>query len=154
MMLKKNDKAPDFDLLNPDGKKIALKDFKGKKNVVLIFYPADWSPVCGAEVALFSEMKSIFDKQDAVLLGISVDSLFCHKAYTDDKKLRFQLLADYEPKGSVAKQYGVYNNTAGNNSRALFLIDKKGVIAWSHLSPNEVNPGAGGVLDALDELNK
>lgn len=151
-MLQKNDKAPDFQLLNPDGEQVVRSDFEGKKNVVLIFYPADWSPVCGDEIALFSSMLPIFDKEEAVLLGISVDSFFCHKAYTDDRKIHFQLLADFEPKGEVARKYGVYNEQAGYNSRALFLIDKTGTIAWSYLSPDEINPGADGVLDALDEL--
>ncbi|WP_228098695.1 redoxin domain-containing protein [Pedobacter sp. MC2016-24] len=152
MILQKDTKAPDFQLLNPDGKPVALKDYYQKKNVILIFYPADWSPVCGDEIALFSEMKSIFDKEEAVLLGISVDSFFCHKAFTDDRKVHFQLLADFEPKGDVAKKYGVYNDQAGYDSRALFLIDKQGQIAWSFLSPDEINPGADGVLDALEKL--
>lgn len=154
MILKKDTKAPDFQLLNPEGTPVSLQDFRDKKHVVLIFYPADWSPVCGDEIALFSEMKSIFDKEDAVLLGISVDSFFCHKAFSDDRKVHFQLLADFEPKGAVARQYGVYNDKAGYDSRALFLIDKQGIIRWSFLSPDEVNPGANGVLDALDELKK
>lgn len=152
MILQKDTKAPDFQLLNPEGKLVSLKDFHQKKNVVLIFYPADWSPVCGDEIALFSEMKSIFDKEETVLLGISVDSFFCHKAFTDDRKVHFQLLADFEPKGEVARKYGVYNDQAGYDSRALFLIDKQGQIVWSYLSPDEINPGADGVLDALEKL--
>lgn len=122
--------------------------------MVLIFYPAGWGLVCGDEIALFSEMKSIFDRQDTVLLGISVDSFFCHKAFVDDRKIHFQLLADFEPEGEVARKYGVYNDKAGYNSRALFLIDKSGEIAWSFLSPDEINPGADGVLDALDQLKQ
>eukprot|EP01132_Coremiostelium_polycephalum_P017743 gene17743-21211_t len=143
-MLKKNTPAPDFQLLNPEGEVVSLSDFKNKKNVVLLFYPADWSPVCGDEISLFSQMKPIFDKEDAVLLGISVDSFFCHKAYTAHRKIHFQLLADFEPKGAVARQYGVYNEKAGYNSRALFLIDKSGTVQWSYLAPDEVNPGADG----------
>ncbi|WP_316736397.1 redoxin domain-containing protein [Pedobacter aquatilis] len=152
-MLEKGTKAPDFELNATPDQKIKLKDFKGK-NVILAFYPADWSPVCSDQMALYNEMLKYFTKQDAQIFGISVDSVWCHLAFEQDRKLHFPLLADFEPKGKVSKAYGVYDEEVGESKRALFVIDKKGKIAWSYLSPTAVNPGADGILDALEELNK
>ncbi|MFC3559659.1 redoxin domain-containing protein [Pedobacter jamesrossensis] len=152
-MLEKGAKAPDFELNATPDQKIKLKDFKGK-NVILAFYPADWSPVCSDQMALYNEMLKYFTKQDAQIFGISVDSVWCHLAFEQDRKLHFPLLADFEPKGKVSKAYGVYDEEVGESKRALFVIDKEGKIAWSYLSPTAVNPGADGILDALEELNK
>lgn len=144
--------APNFTLSSPDNKPISLKDLKGSP-VILAFYPADWSPVCGNQMVLYNEIFSEFQKHNAKLLGISVDSFFCHKAFAENKHIDFPLLADFEPKGSVAKQYGVYSEELGVSERALFVIDKNGVIAWSYLSPRMENPGADGILEALEKLS-
>jgi len=152
-MLEKGTVAPDFELNATPDQKIKLSDFKGK-NVILAFYPADWSPVCGDQMALYNEMLKYFSKHDAQMIGISVDSTWCHNAFQQDRKLHFPLLADFEPKGEVSKAYGIYDDEVGESKRALFVIDKDGNIAWSYLSPTAVNPGADGILDALENLEK
>jgi peroxiredoxin len=152
-MLQKGDTAPDFELNATPDQKIKLKDFKGK-NVILAFYPADWSPVCSDQMALYNEMLKYFNKYDAQIFGVSVDSVWCHLAFAENRKLHFPLLADFEPKGAVSKAYGVYDDEVGESKRALFVIDEEGKIAWSYLSPVAVNPGADGILDALEELSK
>jgi peroxiredoxin len=151
-MLSKGQQAPDFDLYTNPDQKIALHDLKGK-NVILAFYPADWSPVCGDQISLYNEMLKFFRKYNAELLGISVDGKWCHTAYTKQRNLHFPLLADFEPKGAVSKQYGVYNEKEGQSERALFVINGNGVIEWSYLSPRSVNPGADGILAALESFN-
>lgn len=153
MILEKGKVAPDFELNATPDQKIKLNDFKGK-NVILAFYPADWSPVCGDQMALYNEMLKYFSKHDAQMIGISVDSTWCHNAFQKDRKLHFPLLADFEPKGEVSKAYGVYDDEVGESKRALFVIDKEGKIAWSYLSPTAVNPGADGILDALESLER
>ena len=120
--------------------------------MILAFYPADWSPVCGDQMALYNEVLPEFTRYGAELLGISVDGVWCHRAFAENRKLRFSLLADFEPKGAVAKRYGVYREEDGITERALFVIDGAGVIRWSYVSPIEVNPGADGILRALDAL--
>ncbi|GGE66697.1 peroxiredoxin [Pedobacter psychrotolerans] len=152
-MLEKGTVAPDFELNATPDQKIKLSDFKGR-NIILAFYPADWSPVCGDQMALYNEMLKYFSKHDAQMIGISVDSTWCHNAFQQDRKLHFPLLADFEPKGEVSKAYGVYDDEVGESKRALFVIDKDGKIAWSYLSPTAVNPGADGILNALEELEK
>jgi peroxiredoxin len=144
-------KAPDFTLPVTPEKKISLSEFRGKP-VVLAFYPADWSPVCGDQMALYNEILPEFEKLNAQILGISVDGAWCHVAYAKDHNLHFPLLADFEPKGAVSRAYGAYHQEAGFSERALFVVDKDGVIAWSHLSPVMVNPGADGILEALEGL--
>ncbi len=152
-MLQQGDTAPDFELNATPDQKIKLKDFKGK-NVILAFYPADWSPVCSDQMALYNEMLKYFNQYDAQIFGVSVDSTWCHLAFAENRKLHFPLLADFEPKGAVSKAYGVYDDEVGESKRALFVIDKEGKIVWSYLSPVAVNPGADGILDALEELSK
>jgi len=152
-MLTKNEEAPGFELFSVPDRKISLSESRGK-NVILAFYPADWSPVCGDQISLYNEMLNYFKKYNAVLLGISVDGKWCHKAYMETRKLQFPLLADFEPKGEVAKKYGVYNIKEGQCERALFVIDANGIIRWSYLSPRSVNPGADGILEALDNIQK
>ena len=120
--------------------------------MILAFYPADWSPVCGDQMALYNECLPEFKRLGAELLGISVDGIWCHLAFAKDRKLRFPLLADFEPKGAIARAYGAYSSESGATERALFVIDAKGVIRWSYLSPVGVNPGADGILTALESL--
>jgi peroxiredoxin len=143
--------APDFELLATPDQKVDLKHFRNRP-VVLVFYPADWSPVCSDQLALYNEILPEFNKYAAQVIGISVDGVWCHTAYSQSRKLHFPLLADFEPKGAVAKQYGVYCASSGECERALFVIDGKGIIRWSYLSPMGVNPGADGILAALDAL--
>jgi peroxiredoxin len=143
--------APDFELVAADGQRLALRDLRGAP-VILAFYPADWSPVCGDQMGLYNEVLSEFERYGARLLGISVDGMWCHRAFTENRKLRFPLLADFEPKGAVAKRYGVYREQDGTTERALFVIDADGIIRWRYVSPIDVNPGADGILEALDAL--
>ncbi|MGO8787101.1 MAG: redoxin domain-containing protein [Terriglobia bacterium] len=145
--------APDFTLHVTPDQSISLNDFRGRP-VILAFYPADWSPVCGDQMALYNEILPEFQKFGAELLGVSVDGIWCHLAFTEARHLHFPLLADFEPKGMVARQYGAYRAKDGITERALFVIDKDGVIRWSSLSPIGVNPGADGILQALENLPK
>jgi len=132
---------------------VTLSDFRGQP-VILAFYPADWSPVCGDELALYQELLPEFQRYGAELIGISVDGPWSHLAFAKDRNLHFPLLSDFEPKGQVSRQYGAYQEDAGESARALFVIDKAGVISWSYLSPTGVSPGADGILQALDALEK
>lgn len=150
--------APNFTLpssasgaAGQDGQAISLHDFKGR-NVILAFYPADWSAVCGDELALFNEVLPLFQKYNADLLGISVDNAFCHAAFKDDRGFRMSLLADFEPKGAVSRQYGVYDDKDGFSKRALFVIDAQGIVRYSFISPMDVNPGANELLKTLKEI--
>jgi peroxiredoxin len=144
-------RAPDFRLSATPDKQLSLGDLRGKP-VILAFYPADWSPVCGDQMALYNEVLPEFQHFNAELLGISVDGAWCHAAFAKDRHLRFPLLADFEPKGRVAVEYGAYRSKEGVAERALFVINKDGVIAWSYCSPITVNPGAEGILEALQKL--
>ena len=145
--------APDFTLHSTPDQEVSLHDFRGKP-VVLAFYPADWSPVCGDQMALYNEMRSEFARYGAQVLGLSVDGVWSHAAFAKDRKLHFPLLADFEPKGEVARLYGVYRAAEGCSERALFVIDREGRITWSYVSPIAVNPGADGILDALEKLGE
>jgi peroxiredoxin len=150
-MLDINIAAPDFELNATPDQKFSLSELKGK-NVILAFYPADWSPVCGDQMGLYNEMLRYFAKYNAEILGISVDGKWCHAAFREVRKLHFTLLADFEPKGAVAKKYGVYDIKEGRSERALFVIDTLGIIRWSYLSPVGINPGADGILNALEMI--
>ena len=143
--------APDFSLNVTPDQQLSLSELRGKP-VILAFYPADWSPVCGDQMALYNEILPEFQKYGAELIGISVDGAWCHAAYAKDHHLHFPLAADFEPKGAVARAYGAYREKEGFCERALFVIDKDGVITWSYCSPVAVNPGADGILQALEEL--
>lgn len=143
--------APDFTLPVTPDQKLSLHELRGRP-VILAFYPEDWSPVCGDQMALYNEVLPEFQKYNAELLGISVDGVWCHQAFIKDRNLHFPLLADFEPKGAVARSYGAYREKDGVCERALFVIDKNGEIAWSYCSPIALNPGADGILDALDGL--
>jgi peroxiredoxin len=144
--------APNFELNATPDQKVDLEHFRGRP-VVLVFYPADWSPVCGDQLALYNEILPEFNRHAAQLIGISVDGVWCHNAYAQSRKLHFPLLADFHPKGSVAKQYGVFREGDGVTERALFVIDKDGIIQWSYVSPLGVNPGADGILGAIEQMN-
>ncbi len=146
-------KAPDFSLSVKPDQKLTLSELRGKP-VILAFYPADWSPVCGDQMALYNEVLPEFQQFGAELIGISVDGAWCHAAYAKDHHLHFPLAADFEPKGAVARAYGAYREKEGFCERALFVIDKNGVITWSYCSPIQVNPGAEGILQALEALEK
>src|SRR5215471_11971060 len=149
--LRAGEKAPDFTRKSTPDQSVSLADFRGKP-VILAFYPADWSPVCGDQMSLYNQVLPEFHKYGAVLLGIPVDGTWCHAAFAKDRKLHFPLLSDFEPKGTVARAYGVYRAQDGECERALFVIDPGGVIRWSYVSPVGINPGADGILDALDGL--
>ena len=143
--------APDFELTSADGRRVALRDLRGSP-VILAFYPADWSPVCGDQMALYNEVLPEFERYGARLLGISVDGMWCHRAFGENRKLGFPLLADFQPKGDVARRYGAYREADGTTERALVVIDAAGVIRWHYISPIDVNPGADGILEALEAL--
>jgi peroxiredoxin len=145
-------RAPDFTLRCTPDQSVSLNEFRGRP-VVLAFYPADWSPVCGDQMALYNEMLDEFRQFEAELLGISVDGAWCHSAFAKQNKLRFSLLADFEPKGAVARTYGVYDEKEGVCERALFVINTDGIIHWRYVSPIGVNPGANRILSALKDLN-
>jgi peroxiredoxin len=145
--------APDFNLRVTPDQNLSLSDLSGKP-VIIAFYPADWSPVCGDQMAVYNEILPEFRKHGAELVGISVDSAWCHDAFARHRHIHFPLLADFHPKGAVAKKYGAYRDTEGVSERALFVIDPDGVIFWSYRSPIAINPGADGILDALERLPK
>jgi peroxiredoxin len=149
--LKPGTMAPDFTLKTTPDQKVSLKDFRGHP-VILAFYPADFSPVCGDEMSLYNEILPEFQKFDAEIMGISVDGVWCHLAFSKARNLHFPLLSDFEPKGEVSRKYGVYNKNEGICKRALFVIDKNGIIHWSYISPVGINPGAAGILKALESL--
>jgi len=144
--------APEFSLHVTPDQTLSLSELRGKP-VVLAFYPADWSPVCGDELSIFNEILPDLLKYEAKLIAISVDGAWCHDAFAKHKHLHFPLLSDFEPKGKVARSYGAYRETDGVCERALFVIDKDGTIAWSYCSPVAVNPGADGILRALEALH-
>ena len=143
--------APGFSLPATGGEAISLDDFNGRP-VVLIFYPRDESSVCSSQLALYNEALALFQEHDAQLLAVSVDDLASHEAFARSLNLKIPLLSDSEPPGNVAQTYGVLNHKDGRSERALFVIDGQGAIRWSHLSPRGINPGANGILDALDSL--
>ena len=144
--------APDFALHVTPDQTISLSEFRGRP-VILAFYPADWRPVCGDQMAPYNEILPEFGKYGAELLGISVDGVWCHTAFAKDHNFHFPLLADFEPKGAVARLYGSYREE-GIAERALFVVDKEGMIRWSYCSPVGVNPGAESILQTLEELDR
>ena len=150
--LRAGEHAPDFALPSTPDQKVSLSELLGKP-VVLVFYPADWSPVCSDQLALYNELLPEFSEFEAQIVGISVDGIWCHLAFSKDRKLHTPLLSDFEPKGAVARLYGVYDAKTGEAGRALFVIDSEGVIQWSYLSPVGINPGADGILKALTAMS-
>jgi peroxiredoxin len=145
--------APDFVLAATPDQKVGLAELLQADNaLIMAFYPADWSPVCTDQMALYNEILPEFRRLGASLVGISVDSAWCHAAFAQHRNLHFSLLADFHPKGEVSDQYGVYDDSVGMSKRALFVVDHDGVIRWSYVSPVGVNPGADGILHALEEM--
>ena len=151
--LQAGERAPDWELKSTPDQSVSLSDFRGKA-LIMAFYPADWSPVCTDQMALYNEILSEFKDLGAELVGVSIDHAWCHTAFAKSRNLRFPLLADFNPRGEVAKRYGVYDESIGMSQRALFVLDHDGVIAWSYVSPIGVNPGADGILAALESLQR
>ena len=151
--LRAGEHAPEFELNATPDQRVDLKHFRGRP-VVLVFYPADWSPVCGDQLALYNEILPEFNRYAAQIIGISVDGVWCHNAFAANRKLHFPLLADFEPKGKVASEYGVYRLSDGVCERAIFVIDRGGIIRWAYVSPLGVNPGADGILAALESITE
>ncbi len=152
-------KAPDFSLKKGDdsfemnaNNTFQLSQMKGK-NIILAFYPADWSPVCSNQIAIYSQLKEEFASYNAVCVGISVDGTFCHKAFKEQNNLSIDLLCDFEPKGEVAKLYGSYDENIGVCKRSIYVIDTEGIIQYSYLSPMGENPGAKEILETLKKIN-
>jgi peroxiredoxin len=143
--------APDFELRATPDQFVKLSDFRHRA-LIMAFYPADWSPVCTDQMALYNEVLPEFRRFGADIVGISIDHAWCHVAFAQHRNLHFPLLADFHPKGEVAKRYGVYNDEIGMSERALFVLDGAGVIHWSYVSPIGVNPGADGILAALESM--
>jgi peroxiredoxin len=150
-ILREGTTAPDFTLHSTPDQNVSLREFRGRP-VILAFYPADWSPVCSDQLVLYQELLPEFQKHNAQILGISVDGAWCHAAFHKHRNIHFPLLSDFEPKGDVARRYGVYLDHEGTAARALFVIDESGVIRWSYVSPLGVNPGAEGILSALESM--
>ena len=143
--------APDWELNATPDQKVRLGDFRGRA-LIVAFYPADWSPVCTDQMALYNEILPEFRRLGAELVGVSVDGAWCHRAFAESRNLHFPLLADFHPKGEVAQAHEVYDDEIGMSERALFVLDGEGVIRWSYVSPVGVNPGADGILAALESM--
>jgi peroxiredoxin len=143
-------RAPDFTLPDQDGQQVSLSDFRGQ-TVVLVFYPADFSRVCTDQLSVYQEVLPQFEERKAKLLGISVDGAFCHRAFRNHLNLDLPLLADFHPKGEVARAYGVWSEKYGTASRALVVVNEEGTVTWSYLSPPLEVPGANLIFDALDQ---
>lgn len=150
--LKVGTRAPQFELNATPDQRVKLSDFRGQR-LVVAFYPADWSPVCGDQLALYNELRGEFAAHKAMCIGVSVDGAWCHAAFREHRGYQLALLSDFEPKGQVARDYGVYRNREGVSERALFVIDEDGVIRWTYVSPIGINPGADGILKALEEMD-
>jgi peroxiredoxin len=143
--------APDFALRDQDGNKVSLHDLQGQ-TTVLAFYPLDFSPVCTDQLNVYQEVLSELEERGVRLFGVSVDSAFCHKAFQQHLGITIPLLADFEPKGEVARKFGVYIEGRGHNERALVMIGPDGKVLWSHKAPSPLEiPGANLIFDALDE---
>jgi len=148
-MIAVGEQAPDFTLRDQDGEKVSLADYRGRK-VLLVFYPGDFSPVCGDQLSIYQEVKPEIEAKGVELLGISVDSFFAHKAFQEKLGIDTRLLSDFEPKGEVARAYGSYVEKMGFANRTLVLVDEDGTVAWAHEAdnPGEI-PGANLIFDAL-----
>jgi peroxiredoxin len=141
-------KAPDFSLPDHEGNEVSLSDFAGRK-LVLAFYPLDWSPICTDQLSLYQEVLDQIESKGASLVGISVDSSFCHRAFREQLNLTFALLADFNPKGEVSRAYGAWIDAVDHGNRSLVLIED-GEVRWSHASPTPLEiPGANLIFDAL-----
>jgi len=141
--------APDFVLKDQSQREVKLSDFRGKKRVVLVFYPLDWSPVCTKEHACLADDQKRFEGLDAQVLGLSVDSVWSHKAYAEKMGIRYPLLADFHPRGAVAANYGAYLEDKGITGRAIFIIDREGRLAWQKNYDIPIVPNVQEVAEAL-----
>jgi peroxiredoxin len=144
--------APDFVLKDQSQKEVKLSDFQGKKNVVIVFYPLDWSPVCTNEHACFVNDMKRFEQLDAQVLGISVDSAWSHKAFAEKMGIHYPLLADFQPRGAVGEKFGVYLAEKGITGRAIAIVDRSGKIAWFKNYDIPALPDLKEVADALGNL--
>jgi peroxiredoxin len=142
--------APEFTLRDQDGEEVSLAGLRGQR-LVLVFYPADFSPTCTDQLSIYQEVLGDLEERGAKLLGISVDGAFCHKAFQDHLNLTMPLLADFHPKGEVAKAYGVWAEKYGVAGRALVMVGPEGEVEWTHMSPPLEVPGANLIFDALDQ---
>ena len=149
-MIEPGSAAPDFTLPDQEGKQVSLADFRGR-SVVLVFYPADFSPVCTNQLNLYQEVLPQLEERGAALVGISVDGAFCHKAFQAHLNVTIPLLADFHPKGEVARDYGLYSEEYGVAGRGLVLVGPDGTVEWAYLSPPLEIPGANLIFDALDQ---
>ena len=144
-------RAPEFRLPSGPDATVGLADLRGRP-AVLAFYPADWSPVCSDQMVLYQEIRPMLDEYNAQLVGVSVDGVWCHRAWGQQRGIEYPLLSDFEPKGAVSRAFGAYREGEGVSGRALFVVNPDGAIHWSYLSPIDVNPGADGILRALEDL--
>ncbi len=150
-MIEPGTPAPDFSLLDQDGNPVSLSDFEGRK-LVLVFYPLDFSPGCTNQLSIYQEVVGEIEARGASLVGVSVDSVFCHRAFRDHLNLTIPLLADFHPKGEMSRAYGAYREERGATNRSLVLVDGDGVVGWSYASPSTKEiPGANLIFDALAE---
>ena len=149
-MIEPGAQAPDFTLPDQDGNKVSLADFRGQ-TVVLVFYPADFSPVCTDQLSVYQEVLDEFEERGTKLVGVSVDGAFCHRAFREHMGLGMPLLADFHPKGEVARAYGVWSEEYGVSGRALVMVGPEGAVVWSYMSPPLEVPGANLIFDALDQ---
>ena len=148
-MIAAGEPAPEFTLRDQTGKKVSLSDFRGRK-VLLVFYPMDFSPVCSDQLSVYQEVKPEIEARGVTMVGISIDHGFAHKAFQESLGIDTQLLADFEPKGKVARAYGAYIEKAGTANRSLVLVDEEGTVEWVHESPTPLEiPGANLIFDAL-----
>ena len=148
-MIAAGEPAPDFTLRDQDGEQVSLADYRGRK-VLLVFYPGDFSPVCGDQLSIYQEVKPEIAARGVELVGISVDSFFAHKAFQQQLGIDTTLLSDFEPKGEVARAYGSYLDKPGFANRTLVLVDEDGKVAWAYESPSPGEfPGANVIFDAL-----
>jgi mycoredoxin-dependent peroxiredoxin len=152
MSLSVGQTAPDFTLKDQSQKEVKLSDFAGKKKVVLVFYPLDWSPTCTNEHACFVNDMKQFETLDAEVLGVSVDSVWSHKAYAEKMNIKYSLLADFHPKGAMSEKYGVYLPEKGITGRSIFVIDKGGKVAWAKNYDIPVVPDVKEVASALSQV--
>ncbi len=142
--------APDFTLPDQDGNEVSLSDLEGQ-TTVLVFYPMDFSPGCTDQLSVYQEVLPELEEKGAKLIGISVDSAFAHKAFRDQLGLSIPLLSDFNPKGEVAKAYGVYIDGRGHSHRALVMIGPDLTVQWAHRAPPLEIPGANLIFDALEQ---
>jgi peroxiredoxin len=148
-MIAAGEPAPEFTLRNQDGEKISLSSYRGRK-VLLVFYPLDFSPVCSDQLSIYQEVKPEIEAKGVEMVGISVDHGFAHRAFREKLGIDTTLLADFEPKGEVARAYGAYIEKVGHANRSLVLVDEGGTVEWAYESPTPLEiPGANVIFDAL-----